>query len=646
MSVYTARIVERNGTVVRTLVNANITSVVDQLNEPGEIQFDYPKYDPPSAVGQAADVQVLKREVQVLRDGVVIAWGVPLRKSAASSRGEITVTAPGVAWFFGRRFIDTPVTEQLTNPGFESGLTGWTAVNCTATVISSPTRLGANAVRLTQAVTGADAYLQQILSVETAGPTPLGHTFAGHYYIESLNGPALDARGIYARGSTGGVLIDSNWQEIDEFSLRGEWQRVETTYDIGATQTQVVEARLYCPNGSIIWDALHLVHPEGFALTPAGGNAATIAGDLLDFVQNAPAKSTLNIGKSIPAPGPFVPFPKAWGYVDHTPLIQAINDELAPLGFDWSIQLAGPAKTFTTHVPRKGADRSATVTLQLGVNIASYDFDEDGTAVDTYVIMLGDGDGPDREESITIDTSQLSGLVLQGLHSAPPGTTVNLLDPLSADKLARKKRLVRLPSVTTYPGATDLVGLLATGDVVAVVINDGAVQVSSNYRIVRRELNPRTDTMKLTLNEDFGLRGGIQTPAVTGAVSGIGTRVQDIERATYALRRQVIEERPPFSLAGALTLATSPEYVVRTGGPLVLVEARLVTAGSTATTFKVLRNGVDLGVTVTIAASVTNVKAYLGGYIFASGDRLQVQTTGVGTGAKDLTVLPLMKSAA
>ncbi len=121
--------------------------------------------------------------------------------------------------------------------------------------------------------------------------------------------------------------------------------------------------------------------------------------------------------------------------------------------------------------------------------------------------------------------------------------------------------------------------------------------------------------------------------------------MQDIERATTPKRRGTVEERPVFSYAGAVAAAISGEYVARTGGPIVLVEARLATAGSTATTFKVLRNGVQVGSDITLAASATAVKAYLGATVMNPGDRLQVQVTAAGTGAQKLTVLPLMKAA-
>jgi hypothetical protein len=648
IATYAVRIVERNGTVVRTMDKTSVQRVVDELNGPGEVEFTFPKFDPIDGLGQYAALQTLQREVQILRNGVVIAWGVPLRKSGGSSRADMTVAAPGVAWHFNRRTLDAPITDRLTNSSFENGLTGWTAVNCTATIISSPTRLGGYAVRLTQNVTGADAYLAQAAPALTMGEIPMGHVLAGHYNIETLNGPALDALGLYVNGNSGGNIVGYDSVEIDESAPRGQWERVEAQWSIDPYQTQVVEARLYCPNGSIVWDGIRLVGYDSVDAGYPGKYLTELAGFLVNHVQTATGKDNLFIGQSTPVPGPWVPW-KTWPYVDHTPLMTAINDELAPLGFDWSIELGAATKTFTTHVPRKGVDRSATVTLQLGQNLTSYTWEEDGTDVDTHVTMLGDGDGPDREEAIAIDTSALGGLVLQGTHSAPPGTTVNQLDSLAYDKLARKKRMVRLPTVTTYPGATwgvtDLVDLLKTGDVVKVIIDDGGIQVNANYRIIRRELDIRNDTMVLTLNEDFGVRAGWLLPAADRAMWGINRRVQDIERATLQPRRTIVEERPEFSQPDAVTIATSGEHPVRTGGPIVQVEARLTTAGTTATTFKVLRNGVQVGSDITLAAGATSVKAYLGANVAGPGDRLSIQVTAAGAGAKKLVVVPLMKAA-
>lgn len=644
MSVYALRLVERNGTVVRTLNSADVLRVVDELNAAGEVVFNYPKYDPAGFAGQAADITTASREVQVLRDGAVYAWAVPLRKTASSGRGDVEVSAPGVGWFFGRRNADGPILERLVNPGFEAGLSPWTAAGVTTAIITSPRRQGANAVRLTQAVTGVDTHLRQDVLAVPGGQIGLLLVLAGFFYIESLTGPAIDSRGLFIEGKIGSSVKQFSFAPIDDATPRGSWQRVKTEIWIPPGETWDLDVRLYAPGGSIVWDALHLVAMDSVSVDVAGTDIAVMAGRIVNFIQDpTKGKSNLDIGVSTPVAGQTLVFPRAWQYVAHTPADRIISQELAPLGFDWSIQLTSTTKTFTTHAPRKGTDRSATLTLQLGVNIASYDFNEDASAVETDIYLQGAGSGPDREEAHVSDTSQLGGLVLQGVAAAPTGATIDQLDALAADRLDHGKRLVRLASITTYQGAGDLVTLLVVGDVVRVVINDGAVQVNSNYRIVRKELTPRTEQLKLTLNEDFGYRGGIQLPGVVRALTGIDSRITNLERTTFTPERPVAEEQAVFSQAGAVTVSASGIYPVRKGGALVSVVVSLVTAGSTGTTIKVLRNGTQVGVDATIPASATTATIYIGQVRLSAADRLQVQTTVAGTRASDLTVVLTMK---
>lgn len=647
---------ERDGTPVRILAKANVLPLVDVINGVGGFAVTYPKHDPPEAVGQAADVLILEREIQILDDDdQVVAWGVPLRKTRVSGRGDVTVTCPDLGWHLGRRNIDGPITERLVNAGFETGdLTGWTATgSTTATVITSPRRLGEYSVRLVQGTTGADRFLYQELLGVDGGDIGLYLTLATHFYIESWTGPALDARGLYVEGKQGATVRTFHFVEIDDATPRGSWQRIETGIWVPPGEVWDLNARLMAPNASILFDANRFVAMESLSVALAGTDIAVMAGDVVEFIQDpAHNKDNLFIGTDCPPAGVTLAFPKAWQYVDHTPADRAINGELAPLGFDWSIEFEDTGvgdvwtKKFTTHSPRQGVDRSATVTLELGPggNLASYDFDEDGTPVETDISMLGDGDGPDREEGHAADTSDLDGLVLQGVHSAPPGTTIDMLDPMADDHLVRLKQLARLVKVTTHQRAGDLVGVLKKGDVVRLVIDDGDAQVDGSYRIVRRQLNPRTRTLDLDLNEDFGARGGIQRGDQVKAAAAMHTRLRDMERATKATTRPTVEERAVFSFIAELFAKVSGMWPVRFGGQLVEVTLKLRVAGSTSTTVKVRHNGTQIGPTLTVAAGVTAPPGfYLGNFRISAGDTLQAEVVTAGTGAQDLTVAATMK---
>ena len=467
MSVYTVRVVQMNGTVVRTLGSCNVLSVVDELNGPGEATFSYPKYDPVGLTGQAADVHLLDREIQVLRDGVVIHWGVPIRRQASGGTGDRVVTAPGLAWWFGRRRIDGP---------------------------------------------------------------------------------------------TAGVL-------------------------------------------------------SALIVTDPAEDITTLAGRIVTFAQDATAgKSALGITVNTPASGVTIPFPKEWRYDEHAQVDRVIADELAPLGFDWQVDTG---RVFRTYAPRRGVDRSATVTLQPGVNIASYELDEDGASTSTAVTVVGDQDGAVREESTAVNTADLSGIVLQDVVPAAPGTTVEMLAPQAADRLSRARRLVRLPSVTTYPGAVDLIGLLDPGDVVTVTINDGDVQLSGPYRIVRIQLDPRTDTLQLTLNDDgSAVRGAVQPPTLARVVTNQDVRLSNVERRRRGVAAPIFNK----DIAPAAAIAVAKVD----GLPALLVAAK----------DRPNHTGAQAIATVTGLQPALDAKADLAGATFTGGVSVQGATTDAAAGVR------------
>lgn len=504
---YSAKIVELDGTVVRTLVNCNIPTVVDELNAAGSATITIPKYETGSAVGQYDDLY-LGREVQILDGATPIARGVPMHPHASSSDGAVSIELQGVGWYFTRRFIDAPISNLLTNPSFEDGLTGWTASGCTATVVTSPRRRGGYAVQLTGSTTGAEQFLSQIVYGVTS--TAIGDllTLAGWYQIDdgAWVGPAFESRGLYIELIDTSVVQTHNSLDgvIDDATPRDVWNRAEPTTWIPPNKTWDVGVRLYCPNGTVTYDALSLTKMESLAIGPgAGEDIATTANRIVAFIQDtANDKSDLSIGTTTPpTTGITFQYPKAWQYADHTPADRALNDEIVPLGVDWSI--TPDTKTFTVHYPRRGTDRSGSVTLTFPAgNLASYEYDDDNGQIETDVTMMGEGDGPDREEGRAVDTTELNGLVLQSVNPTPPGTTIDKLDDLATDRLKRAKRPVRLLSVVTVEKAGALASVLGVGDTVGVSINDGVIQLGGYWRITRRELTPRNNTLKLDLVED------------------------------------------------------------------------------------------------------------------------------------------------
>jgi len=150
-------------------------------------------------------------------------------------------------------------------------------------------------------------------------------------------------------------------------------------------------------------------------------------------------------------------------------------------------------RTFTLHPGGQGSDLSGSVTLTYGDNVADYAWSPDGAGTVTRATVLGEGDGPDREEGDYTDVAGIGGLVLQEVRQAPQKARTYSLAPMATDIVNQR----RVPPVELSLHCSDrtLIDTLDIGDTVAVAINEGYVQVAGDYRIVRWELDCETDTL-------------------------------------------------------------------------------------------------------------------------------------------------------
>lgn len=506
----TVKIVDRAGAVIRTLVEANAYGDVEDLDPLQDaIRWDFPKKDPPGAgAGQGAAVEILKREVQVWDGATLLGWGVILEGETDSKSGKVDMTSPGLAWYLSRRYIDRPRVNYVVNPSFESDLTGWTAFGgAVPTIVTTPRRLGAKALKLVNTVTGADAGIRTTFSITGLPGIGVNVYVATHYLLETFLGEAIGNLSLrlvareagVEKGRTEQILGDGNELASIDGWLREEppgplWVPPGVTYDFTLD--------LMAPNGTIYFDANQAVIPE--SLSDYDVDLATVVGLITVDVQNATHKSNLNIATATPAVGVTIPV-YAKQYTEHTPALVALNEiSERDDGPDWWIDYTATTRTMRTSFPRRGTDRTGAggVTLTYPGNVASYDpYRKTGSTVENHITYYGEGDGPDREEGYAIDTAPMGGLVLQGVYQAGPGTTVDMLEPLARGRLAAKKNLGQFVTVRTKPDAT-LFGLLRAGDRVNLVINDGWAQASGPWRITRRERFYRSKTMLLTMTKD------------------------------------------------------------------------------------------------------------------------------------------------
>jgi hypothetical protein len=515
MATYTVRTVLMDGSSPVTAASAIPETITRTLNEPDQAAMSWPKHAYPASAlpvlgGPSASIPSGAAEVQIFRDTTLQFWGPILSVDTAGDNGAVTADLAGVDWYLLRRFVDGARTNLVTNPSFESGTSGWSATNCTAAATADTKILGTSSARLSSP-TAADAFLGQSFSVTgTAIGTLL--TAVGYFLIESITGQALESRGLYIEGHQAGIVRDNDYYPIDSATPAQLWTRAEITIWVPPNETWTINVRLYAPPGSILWDAVQVVAMESVStaaitLDPFDEvDVADIFALLVAHVQNAAVgKSNVNIGYTATPSG--VTAVKHYQYADHVQFDEALHEFIDRDDFgDYSIVYAATAngtsgtRTFTLHNPQLGSDLSGATTLSFPGNIANYRYQRDGSSVVTRATVLGEGDGPDREEGEYADASQIGGLILQEVRSAPQQTQINSLLPQATDIVNPLREPVDVLEIQLVP-SPDLVNTIDVGDIVALDIADGYVTKAGDYRIVQWELECRTDVLNLTLNK-------------------------------------------------------------------------------------------------------------------------------------------------
>lgn len=525
---WSAKIVEVDAskTVVRTLVNCSVRDVpIDPLNPTGRefATITIPKYEVGSAVGQYADIR-LGRHIQIFEDATLRFEGIAMKRSSKTSEGAVEIPVYDQGWYLAKSNITAPVRDLLTNGNAEAGTTGWTAVGCTMTADTSRVRRGSTAFKLVGSSTFAESYIyQQVVVTGTGVGTAL--TVRAWFNIDTWTGPAIYARGLFVQSIASGVVETFNDRDgvIDDDTALAldNWQRVEITTWVPPNATRTIEVRFYVGNATIYVDEIGLFEPTSLAIAPgAGENIATTANRIIQFIQDTTkGKSDKRIGTTTaPTTGKLFYFPKSYQYADKTPADTAL-EEIVNLGVDYSLALTTTATTATWHYPQKGSDLTGSITLSTS-NVASWSYDEDNDPVETDSTILGEGDGPDREEGHAADAYDAGGLVLEGVESVPAGTTIDKLDELAAARLALRKRPVKVLTVTTKGAVA-----VTTGDTVASSLVDGVIDTSTNYwRVVQGKRLPRTNgCLELVLNDVPGtlaFSGDDATPTSPTALDG------------------------------------------------------------------------------------------------------------------------------
>lgn len=305
--------------------------------------------------------------------------------------------------------------------------------------------------------------------------------------------------------------IESSYEQMGEDYPKDGWIRQECSITVPPNATEYVVARLSSVNGRVYWDKMTLTYDTAFERYDT--DQSLIVQGLVEHAQD-PAfdKNAINI-RTEPAP----PSKKRDLVALHSEHANIWDLMRQPTefrdGIDIGMRYTPSERIVTTHFPKKGVTRRR-LHLQLQRNIAAFSWTFDGEAASSSVIILGTGDGSDREEASAIDTAAFaSGLILETVIAVSPEVGVDQLQELADEKI----NVVSNPevlSITTYPHdpaipERNFIGRLWEGDTVPVTIRkfhrvEGQphtilFEVNDEYRVVEMSIN-EDDSLGLTLN--------------------------------------------------------------------------------------------------------------------------------------------------
>lgn len=507
---FVVRMVNPSGLSPTALPSAQPEDITWTLNAPTEATLTFPKslYTETQIPTLATPAQA--RELQIYYDDDLLFFGPMIQPDAAGSSGAVTLHAADPMWLMNRRNIDGPRDNLLTNGSFESGFTGWTKVGSfTSATTSSRKALGSNSAQFDDINVNADDFYYQQVVVPPNGVGTLLTVSAWRLATTVTGTSALGSRGLFVQGIQGGVVKDYNYVAIDEADpFLGVWHQDTCTIWIPPNQTWTIEVRVYAMTGTIFWDAVSLVAMDSIGSTSITGSAtseadiAAITRLLVAHIQDAAyGKSNLLVGHNTPNNG--VKLFRQYQFADHVDFASALSEFIGrDDGFDVSLEITPTTRTFTTHTPKKGTDRSGSVTLTYGGNVADYRWSRSGAGCITRATMLGSGSGPSNDEGEIADASQVGGLILQEVRQAPPETQINSLLPLATERINQRRIPPLVLELDVLPSA-NLIHTLKVGDWVSVAVDDGYVQASGKHRIVKMTLHCRTRVLTVFVNEDL-----------------------------------------------------------------------------------------------------------------------------------------------
>lgn len=513
---FSCKVVEQDGSggfdVIASMDGLPATSPITTVrNGMGSLGLRFPRSHP--FVGAMCGSKWLFRELQVFRgsDPDPYWWGVPVNPGKALGSEMVDVQcAEVIPWLLSRRYLGRAQRRNyLEDPSLESGAfaPNWATTGVdTATVITTDHVRGDRAAQLVEASAAPDASLQQTVNFTS---TAVGNLviLAGWYRVVSWSGPALENRGLFYEWRLAGVLKQHFYEPITVREAVNEgWQRAESTSPrviwIPPNTTVAINVRGYAITGTIRWDSFFLGVMESTGAHPwTGSDIGGVAALIVNDAQSATyGKDDCDIDPDMPTTGHII-----WDVWQHAEHANSWTDALGSLvqrenGLDFGYIYTANSRTIkgydrTGGAPGKGTDRTALNLALPNAYVADYGWGLNGNEAASDLVLMGDGDGADREDGASSDATLFGGRGLEWISQTPPNTPIGILDERAA-KAAKPHRRPGTYQLQLRPGV-----IWATGDRITLPAYDGAV-LPGTYRVADTAHNPFTDAMIVSVEKE------------------------------------------------------------------------------------------------------------------------------------------------
>ena len=279
--VYEVVVCDWRGVAAGVLVSAVVSALTSNLSGIDECEFACDVWDPSLALLPISSIPG-GMEVQVWRDGELHFWGWPI--SADVDVTSVRFSCSGVMWAVANRLFGPvidfysggTVQPVIPNGSFEGdwvgGVPGGTnadgytwSKSTTPGFVCSPSSdvaaLGVQSAFMTNSNVNPDDSLRIEFEHTAPGPGPGEVTVTAWVFPLTFLGPAVNQNGLVVTTYDDDFITvaDTAVAQITASTPLYQWTQLSVTVPFAPGVHTWVQVDLYCPNGTVYWDAVEAV---------------------------------------------------------------------------------------------------------------------------------------------------------------------------------------------------------------------------------------------------------------------------------------------------------------------------------------------------------------------------------------------------